>query len=239
MDRNRNRRSLGPVRLSAGCLSKLCPRRPRQSSTLAPRIVLLLVLLLAPVRAFAGSVTLAWDPVVSPLLAGYNLYFGPSTGDYTAWINAGNATILTVPNLVDGATYYFAVTSYDWSGGSSPFSNEVAATIPFSGQGQPTDMSYGPNYTGLWWAAPGLRGRMGLEHCASGRHDVRHLVHVRRQSQGLVARDGGEQKFGRRLLGNVARDAWTSFQHRPIQPGRYRGEQFAGRIRNARFRRDW
>ena len=82
-------------------------------------------------RAFAGSATLAWDPVSSPALSGYVLYYGPAAGNYTSKIDVGNTTQRTVANLTEGATYHFAVTAYDSSHTESGFSNDASTTIPF------------------------------------------------------------------------------------------------------------
>jgi len=96
---------------------------------LHPTAVFMLLMLMA-VRAFAGSVTLAWDPVSSPALAGYVVYYGPTAGSYTSKIDVGNTTVRTVPNLTDGGTYHFAVTAYDASHKETGFSNDVTITLP-------------------------------------------------------------------------------------------------------------
>lgn len=88
-----------------------------------------LALLLAASLASAGSVNLAWDAVTSSSLAGYKIHYGSSAGSYTAAIDVGNRTSYTVPNLADGATYYFAVTAYDSARVESAFSNNVSATV--------------------------------------------------------------------------------------------------------------
>jgi PKD repeat protein len=92
---------------------------------------LLLVLLAIPVRALAANVTLAWDPVSSPVLSGYTLHHGNSAGNYTTTIDAGGALSWTVSGLVEGSTYYFAVRAYDTSGVPSDYSNVVAVTVPY------------------------------------------------------------------------------------------------------------
>jgi PKD repeat protein len=102
----------------------------RARLTLAHSALFLGLLLLA-VRAFAGSLTLAWDPVSSPALTGYMLHYGPTAGSYTSKIDVGNTTTRTVANLTDGATYHFAVTAYDSNGTESGFSNDVTATVPW------------------------------------------------------------------------------------------------------------
>jgi Fibronectin type III domain len=76
------------------------------------------------------QVTLAWDPSVSPAVAGYRLYYGVSSRTYTNVIDVGNATSGTVSNLVDSTRYFFAVTSYDVAGLESDFSDEVLYIAP-------------------------------------------------------------------------------------------------------------
>ena len=78
----------------------------------------------------AGSVTLAWDPSTDPTVTGYNVYYGGASGTYTNEICAGNATNVTISDLVQGATYYFAATTFAASGMESPFSSEVSYLVP-------------------------------------------------------------------------------------------------------------
>ena len=61
-------------------------------------------------------------------LAGYNVYYGASAGNYTTKINVGNVTTVTVSNLAAG-TYYFAVTAYSSAGQESGYSNVGSKTI--------------------------------------------------------------------------------------------------------------
>jgi len=58
------------------------------------------------------------------------VYRGTASGGYTIILDVGNLTTFTVPNLLDGTSYYFAVRAYDAAGDRSPYSNEVAATTP-------------------------------------------------------------------------------------------------------------
>jgi len=88
---------------------------------------------------FAADVTLFWDPPTtnadgSPLtdLAGYVIYYGTATGDYTQSIDVGNATTYQVSNLTKGVTYYFVVTTYDTLWNESNDSDEVSTTITTS-----------------------------------------------------------------------------------------------------------
>jgi hypothetical protein len=88
---------------------------------------------------FAGSATLSWDPPTTnedgtPLtdLAGYKIYYGTSSGNYSQSVDVGKVTTYTAGNLTEGVTYYFAATAYDISANESKYSNEVSKTIPLS-----------------------------------------------------------------------------------------------------------
>ncbi|HVV00866.1 MAG TPA: fibronectin type III domain-containing protein, partial [Verrucomicrobiae bacterium] len=80
----------------------------------------------------AGAVTLAWDASTSTNVAGYRIYCGPSSGNYTNFTSPGKVTSTTISNLVDGGTYYFAATAYDTYGQESDFSTELQVTLPGS-----------------------------------------------------------------------------------------------------------
>ncbi len=76
------------------------------------------------------SVTLAWDPVTNADIAGYNVYYGSASQTYTNITSVGNVTNATISGLVEGATYYFALTSLSTSGLESAFSAEISYTVP-------------------------------------------------------------------------------------------------------------
>jgi hypothetical protein len=82
-------------------------------------------------RIIADSVTLAWDPGSIRNLAGYRLYSGTTSGTFTQKIEVGNSTTISVSNLTEGQTYFFAVATYNTSGAESAPSNEVSYTVPF------------------------------------------------------------------------------------------------------------
>jgi hypothetical protein len=81
-----------------------------------------------------GVAKLAWDaprnsdgtPVSN--IAGYNVHYGTSSGNYDKKVNNGPLTTCSISGLAPG-TYYFSVTSYDSAGNESTFSNEVSKTI--------------------------------------------------------------------------------------------------------------
>ena len=97
------------------------------------------MLFLCMVTAQAGSVTLAWNPSSSSSVTGYRVYYGATSGNYTA-------TTPTAPNLINTTacvgtpvtcTYttpdlpagtYFAVKAFDSGGNASGFSNEVSSS---------------------------------------------------------------------------------------------------------------
>jgi hypothetical protein len=87
--------------------------------------VLALLLLALSTNVFAAPITLAWDAVSDPDLAGYKLYYGYGSRQYGINVNVGNHTTATVSGLKDAQIYYFAATAYDTAGNESAFSNEV------------------------------------------------------------------------------------------------------------------
>jgi len=116
---------------------------------------------LNPSTVFSGVATLSWDPPTTnadgtPLtdLAGYKVYYGTSSGNYSQSIDAGNVTTYTVNNLTEGLTYYFTTTSYDTSGNQSVYSNEVNKVIPSSSQQHTLTVSKSGTGTGTVTSSP-------------------------------------------------------------------------------------
>src|SRR5208283_4138058 len=88
-------------------------------------------------NTFAGQASLSWTPPTTNTngtaltdLAGYTVYYGTASGNYTQNVNVGNVTTYTVSSLAAGTTYYFAAAAFDSSGNQSAYSNEVSKTIP-------------------------------------------------------------------------------------------------------------
>ncbi len=79
---------------------------------------------------YASSVTLAWDPSADGDVTGYRLYQGWAPRTYTNVVDVGHATIASLTGLVQGETYFFAVTAYDVIGQESDFSNDLRYTVP-------------------------------------------------------------------------------------------------------------
>lgn len=82
-----------------------------------------------------ANVTLAWNPSTDPIVVGVNVYYGGVSGVYTNKTSVATTTNLTVPNLVIGATYYFAATTYSDAGAESALSGEVSYTVPAPSSG--------------------------------------------------------------------------------------------------------
>jgi hypothetical protein len=98
---------------------------------------------LTPLAAFAtGTVTLAWDPSEGTnVIANYNVYYGVASATYTNVAAAGTNLTVSISNLVEGATYFFAATAVDTSGLESDYSTEVSTLIPIETTNQPPTLN--------------------------------------------------------------------------------------------------
>ncbi|MCU0554415.1 MAG: hypothetical protein MUF17_06580 [Syntrophales bacterium] len=76
-------------------------------------------------------------------MAGYRLYLGTSPGYYTSSVDVAAATRATVSSLIEGVTYYMAVTAYDTSGNQSGYSDEIVYTVPGGAVPEPSTGSSG------------------------------------------------------------------------------------------------
>jgi len=104
--------------------------------------------------AECADITLSWDAPTTnadgtPLadLAGYKVYMGNQSGQYTQTFPINSACSATggcsesykITNLSDG-TYCFVVTALDASGNESAYSNEVCTTIDTTAPGAPSNL---------------------------------------------------------------------------------------------------
>jgi len=88
-------------------------------------------------QAGTGSTTLSWTAPTqnedgSPLtdLAGYTIYYGTASGNYTSQIPINNPGITTfVVDNLSPDTYYFAATASNSAGQQSRFSGEAVKTV--------------------------------------------------------------------------------------------------------------
>ena len=99
---------------------------------------------------FAEDIRLAWNPSTEYYLAGYRLYAGVKSHQYTAAIDVGTSTSYTVTGLGKGM-HYFAVTAFDPRGGESGYSNEIFVAIDaLDGGPAPTVRTTGSAATIAW-----------------------------------------------------------------------------------------
>jgi hypothetical protein len=82
--------------------------------------------------AYSFQLTLTWDPNNDLDIAGYKIYYGTITRNYTFKVDVGKYESVTISGLEPGKTYYFAATAYDLSGNESGFSDEIS----YSGSAQ-------------------------------------------------------------------------------------------------------
>jgi len=93
-------------------------------------IILASIIIFSSVAAYSAQVTLAWDPNAEQNLAGYKLYYGFESGNYTYSIDAGNQLSYSISDLEPNRLHYFAATAYDTNGNESDFSEEVTYLAP-------------------------------------------------------------------------------------------------------------
>ena len=77
-----------------------------------------------------SQITILWDAVIDPGLAGYKVHYGVSSGNYDSYVDVGNNTNHTLSSLVRGVSYYIAVTAYGTSNDESTYSNEIIHNVP-------------------------------------------------------------------------------------------------------------
>jgi hypothetical protein len=89
-------------------------------------------LLAGPV--FSAQLVLEWDNANASNSPRYKVYYGTSSGNYQSVLDVGASTSCAISGLSEGATYFFAATTYDSSNNESGFSNEVSYVIPGGAQ---------------------------------------------------------------------------------------------------------
>ena len=95
------------------------------SSLLNSALLAFLGVLICTPISYAAQVTLEWNANSEPNISVYNVYYGKSTRDYDVTLDVGNWTSVTIADLEDNETYYFAVTAYNTDGYESGYSSEV------------------------------------------------------------------------------------------------------------------
>jgi hypothetical protein len=89
--------------------------------------------------ARASTISLAWDPVDHPSLAGYRVYFDTVPDAYSSSLDVGPSTAVTLSGLADCTSYQVAVKAYDGEGNES-----AAFSTPVTGWPRPIVTSVMP-----------------------------------------------------------------------------------------------
>jgi hypothetical protein len=96
------------------------------------QLLFLSILLCAVHGTEAASLVIAWDAVSDPSVAGYAVNYGTQSQTYTAKVNTGSSTAVTISGLAEATVYYVAVQSYDNKGAVGPLSSEVVGQTGLS-----------------------------------------------------------------------------------------------------------
>ena len=107
------------------------------SSYLSFLFLVSVILFISITNSFASQVTLTWNISTADDIAGYKIYYGNSSRNYNSFVDVGNQTSYTISDLVDGNTYFIAVTAYDINGNESGFSKETSNVASLSGNNSP------------------------------------------------------------------------------------------------------
>lgn len=93
------------------------------------KIILICIFLFCCSRVtFAENIIIKWKPNTETDLAGYKLYYGSETENYTTSVDVGNMTSYALLDY-DG-NFYCVLTAYDTSGNESEYSNEAHYILP-------------------------------------------------------------------------------------------------------------
>jgi len=73
-----------------------------QSRAVSSIFIVIFTLFFLPTAVLSSSVTLEWDPNTETDLAGYKVFYGISSGEYSTIFDAGLTTDYTVVGLSQG-----------------------------------------------------------------------------------------------------------------------------------------
>ncbi|MES2661367.1 MAG: Ig-like domain-containing protein [Verrucomicrobiota bacterium] len=75
------------------------------------------------------TISLAWTPVPETNIQGYRVFVGTASNQYSQQFDAGNSAAFSVPGLVSGETYYFAVKAIGRTGIEGERSDELVVPV--------------------------------------------------------------------------------------------------------------
>ena len=126
-------------------------------------ILLMLELILGiPTGGYARDIRLAWDANTESDMAGYKIYYGPGSAQYTTSVDVGNRTSYALAGMDDTKTYYLVLTAYNNSGLESGYSNEIIASTASTGS---TGVGSTPSTSTPDAAAPSSSSGGGVGGC--------------------------------------------------------------------------
>ena len=145
---------------------------------------------------------LEWDGSPDPNIAGYRVYKGESSRNYTSFVDVGLQTSVPLTNLSAGTTHYLAVSAYDVNQVESPLSEEVWYTPRVDGINSgfiPFTFTARPNVTTIEFA-----GNAGQQCRIVASSDLSewHTVHIRDFSQDDIETyfEEGTSSFSKRFF---------------------------------------
>ncbi len=77
----------------------------------------------------SGNITISWDPIPDPDVAGYTVVWGTASKNYTGSQNVGATATQSTVTLPGGKTYYFAARGFDKDGVLGELSDETSAIV--------------------------------------------------------------------------------------------------------------
>lgn len=86
-------------------------------------------ILVSSKHALAGSLLISWDPVADSRVAGYKIKYGTVSKSYSQSVSVGAVNSYTLPNLIEGTTYYFVIVAHDANLAEGVPSAEASGTV--------------------------------------------------------------------------------------------------------------
>ena len=154
-----------------------------------------------------ASVTLSWTPSPSSNVAGYDIYYGTSAGNYTSAVPVQpNATNVTIYGLASGQTYYFAATAYDSTGTQGAFSPQISLT---AGSSSSAPQGAAGMLSAISRLAAGqfgfkIAGTSNAQYIVQASTDLVHWTSIQTNSAPFTFVDSNASQFSHRFYRTVS-----------------------------------